>query len=325
MPIGAAIGGAAIAGVGTVAAGAMSSSAQKKAAQTASDSSLAVAQLNNQTFRDTRDQNLAIASPFYNNGIAAGNALSGLLLGPQAPTSTAPSVGALGAAPDSGGGYGSGALDAYLSANPDVGRDYATNPRISHNLFPTAEDYAAWHYQNYGAKEGRAAPAVNVPAPAPPSANYQFRYDQGLKATEGNYATKGALDSGAAEKAKITFGQNFASNELGNYMNLLASQQAAGLTAAGAVMGVNTNYAGNVTAQNTNAANVGANAALVAGQANANMWGGVGQTAGQLGGALFQYGMGKSMTPATISPASWNSVPTSLPSAQPLPYLPGGF
>jgi hypothetical protein len=136
------------------------------------------------------------------------------------------------------------------------------------------------------------------------STNYQFRYDQGLKATEGAYATKGALDSGAAEKAKITFGQNFASNELSNYMNLLAGQQNVGLSAGNAIMGVSTSAANAIAGQNTNAGNVAANAALVGGQASANMWGTVGQTAGQLGGALFQYGMGQMKPTTAISPGT---------------------
>jgi hypothetical protein len=314
MPIGAALGGAAIAGVGTVAAGAMGASATRHAVNSAADTSLATTNANNALFRETRGQNLSIAAPFYNNGVAAGNALTELLLGPQATAGNT-------AVPGTPGG---GALDAYLAANPDVAAE--ARRVTSDGEFGSPQEYAAWHYQHYGQAEGRPAPAVNVPAPTAPGTgstgaldafdrfrqgtNYQWRYNQGLKATEGNFATRGALDSGAAEKAKITFGQNLASGELSNYMNLLASQQASGLSAAGAVMGVNTSYAGNVTAQNTNAGNVAANAALAGGQANANMWGTVGNAAGQLGGALFQYGMGQMQTPQVPSPQSINVSPT---------------
>jgi hypothetical protein len=120
---------------------------------------------NNALARDIRNQNLQVASPFYNNGVAAGNALQELLLGPNSTAGTPPiaGVGALGGGGSDG--YSGGALDAYLAANPDVGRDYSTNPGISHDLFPTPESYAAWHYQHYGQNEGRAAPAVNTPAP----------------------------------------------------------------------------------------------------------------------------------------------------------------
>jgi hypothetical protein len=320
MPLGAAIGGAVIGAGGNILASSQASKAQSKAAQTAADSSLAVAQLNNQTFKDTRNQNLAIAAPFYNNGVVAGNALTDLLLGthsfdPSAVGSPTPVTGQGALAgydsqptPQPGSGqYGSAALASYSN---DVGISPQTRFAYGGPIGSQGPDVPM-----AGSAEAGSFTPVNVAAPnaasgGSPSAldafdrfrqgtNYQWRYDQGLKSTEGTYATKGALDSGAAEKAKITFGQNLASGELSNYMNLLASQQASGLSAAGAVMGVNTSYAGNVTAQNTNAANVGANAALQAGQANANMWGSVGSTAGQLGGALFQYGMGKMMPQAT--------------------------
>jgi hypothetical protein len=325
MPIGAAIGGGVLAAGGSIIAGSKSASAQKKAAQTASDTSLQVANENNALFRETRGQNLQIAAPFYNNGVTAGNALSGLLLGPQAQAG-AP-VGFTDGTPVAALGGGNGALDAYLAANPDVAQE--ARRVTADGEFATPEDYAGWHYQHYGQNEGRPAPALNVPAPTPASAstgaatgalspwdqfrngtNYQWRYDQGLKATEGNFATRGALDSGAAEKAKITFGQNFASNELSNYMNMLAGQQQVGLSAGNAIMGVSTGAANAIAGQNTNAGNVAANAAMTSGQANANMWGTVGQTAGQVGGALFQYGTGQ-FKPQTLVPAGGGAINVS--------------
>jgi hypothetical protein len=329
VPIGAVIGGAVIGAGGAVASGAMGASATRHAANTAADTTRATTDANNALFRETRGQNLAIAAPFYNNGVSAGNALTELLLGPQSTAGNTEIAGSSGALGGGGsGGYSGGALDAYLAANPDLAAE--AHRVTADGEFGSPEEYAAWHYQHYGQSEGRAAPAVNVPVPTPATAggtptggsaldafdrfrqgtNYQWRYGQGLKATEGSFATKGALDSGAAEKAKITFGQNIASGELSNYMNLLASQQAAGLSAAGAVMGVNTSYAGNVTAQNTNASNVSANAALQSGQATANMWGTVGNTAGQLGGALFQYGMGQFQKPQIPTAQSINVSPT---------------
>ena len=165
-----------------------------------------------------------------------------------------------------------------------------------------------------GVLSGAGSPAPSSAAAGAPSAlsawdqfrngtNYNWRFNEGMRSVIGDYATRGALDSGAAEKAKITFGQNFASNELSNYMNLLSNQQAMGLSAASAVAGVGQGYAGNVAAQNTNAANAAANAALARGSAAASQWGSVGQGIGQLGGALYQYGMGQMMPRATYSPA----------------------
>ena len=80
MPIGATIGGAVLGAGGSILAGSKAAKAQKNAAQTASDTSLAVARENNALIRETRDQNIALASPFYDRGNAAGAALQGLLL-----------------------------------------------------------------------------------------------------------------------------------------------------------------------------------------------------------------------------------------------------
>jgi hypothetical protein len=347
MPIGAAIGGAVIGAGGSVIAGSKAAKAQKNAAQTAADTSLTTANANNALYRDIYGQNKALLTPFSNNGLQASNALTELLLGPGSTAgNTTPATGALGG-DSSIGGYSGGALDAYLAANPDVAQE---GRRVTADgEFPSLEDYAAWHFQHYGQGEGRAAPAVNVPAPTAATGttggsaldafdkfrqgtNYQWRYNQGLNANRSSFATKGALDSGAAIKSAETYGQNIASGELSNYMNLLASQQAMGLSAAGAVAGVGTTYAGNVAAQNTNASNTAANAALTSGQASANMWGTVGNTAGQIGGALFQYGMGGFNQPsfATANSAAlgaYSTVPwnVSVANQQPLSYMPRGF
>jgi hypothetical protein len=328
MPIGAAIGGGVIAAGGSVLAGSQASRAQRDAARTASDTTLQSTRENNALLRETRDQNLSIATPFMNNGLAAGNALTDLLLGTNTYQPTqAGSAQVGGALSGFSGGAPFNQWDAYLQANPDLAAE--AHRVTADGEFASPADYAQWHYQHYGQQEGRqlpsapAAPATPTPATTPAPAtggaqpanalgafdrfregtNYQFRLGEGQKLLDSKYATAGAFDSGAERKALLKYGQNFASNELSNYMNLLASQQASGISAAGAVMGVNTNYAGNVTAQNTNAANAASNAALAGGQASANMWGTIGNTAGQLGGALFQYGMGQFRPQSTLPPA----------------------
>jgi hypothetical protein len=334
MPIGAAIGGAVIGAGGSIIAGSQSASAQKKAAQTAADSSLQVASQNNALFRENKAQNIAIAQPFYNNGVAAGNALQSLLLGSPAPAPAGTATPAPAATPTTGAlaGYQTnpgyrdglaptGSLATYgKAAGFRENFIYGTSPEDGVYDSPAQARY----YAAQAAQPAATTPAATTGTPSPATTqgalsawdqfrngtNYQSRYDQGLKATEGAYATKGALDSGAADKAKITFGQNFASNELSNYMNLLAGQQNVGLSAGNAIMGVSTSSANAIAGQNTNAGNIAANAALVGGQASANMWGAVGQTAGQLGGALFQYGMGqmKPQVPQTQFPPQTYSV-----------------
>jgi hypothetical protein len=328
MPIGAVIGGAAIAGVATVGAGAMGASAQRDAARTAADTSLATANANNALAREVRGQNLQIASPFYNNGLLAGNALTDLLLGTNEynPNTVAnPTVPGGGTFPATTGATGGqGALTPY------TGPSLAQIEALRHDGIPGNHDPAMRAYRAAEASgalnmaptptpttpttpttpaTGNTTPTTGSTAPASAldafarfrqGTNYNWRLNEGANALTSNLA-RGTLDSGAAQRAIVQYGQNFASNELGNYMNLLASQQASGLSAAGAVMGVNTSYQGNVTANNNNASSAAANAALASGQASAGMWNSVGNAAGQIGGALFQYGTGGYRAPTAQS------------------------
>lgn len=84
------------------------------------------------------------------------------------------------------------------------------------------------------------------------STGYQFRLGEGMNALNSGYAGAGTIQSGAAMKAATEYGQNFASNEFGNYMGALGNQQGVGLSAGGALAGVGTNYAnslGNIYGQ----------------------------------------------------------------------------
>lgn len=364
MPVGAVIGGAVIAGGATVAAGAIGAGAQKDAARTASDTAAANAAANNALQREIYGENKALLSPYSDNGLLASNALSDLLLGSHgaAQTNAGTATGGGTPTPSAGGalstysGPGLGAFHSQGDVDSYLGY-YRTHPDQNPGFTSTSQFHGdPWRDEDsasavLAARNGWLAShpnGVTTPAPTPTPAsggsggsngaldafarfrqgtNYQWRLGEGQKALESNWAAHSALDSGAASKAEITFGQNFASNELSNYMNLLASQQAMGLSAAGAVAGVGTTYAGNVAAQNTAAANAAANAALANGNANAGMWGSVGNAAGQVGGALFQYGMGQSQPQMNWGQA-YNAA-----SSQPLPvnvdqgslFVPGGF
>ena len=68
--------------------------------------------------------------------------------------------------------------------------------------------------------------------------NYQWRLGEGQRAINQGYAGLGALDSGAARTAQMEHGQNFASNELANWMSQLFQQQQVGANAAGNLAGV---------------------------------------------------------------------------------------
>ena len=124
------------------------------------------------------------------------------------------------------------------------------------------------------------------------STNYQWRFGQGQKALELSGLPGGGYDSGQTRKAIVEYGQNFAANELGAYMDRLAQQQSLGLGAASALAGVGQNMVGAVTANNNAAAGAAANAALVQGTAQSNMYG---QIAGSIGTAIGALGGGRSM------------------------------
>jgi hypothetical protein len=119
------------------------------------------------------------------------------------------------------------------------------------------------------------------------STNYQFRFDQGNKAVQMSALPTGGYDSGQTRKALTEYGQNFAANELGAYMDRLAQQQSFGVGAASALAGVGQNMVGQISANNNNAAGAAANAALVNGSATANMYGQIGGALGTAAGSIF--------------------------------------
>ena len=118
------------------------------------------------------------------------------------------------------------------------------------------------------------------------STGYQFRLGEGARALDNSYASRGVGQSGAAAKAAQQYGQNIASGEFGNYINQLFGISNQGLSAANAQAGVGTNLVNAVTNNNNAAASATGNAALLAGQANANLYAGIGNALGNLGGTF---------------------------------------
>jgi hypothetical protein len=116
---------------------------------------------------------------------------------------------------------------------------------------------------------------------------YQFRLNEGMNQLNTGYAARGLLNSGAAQKAALRFGQDYASNEYNNRFNQLASQQGVGLSAGNALAGVSNTYANQVTSQNNANASAQMNAALLRGQTNASMWGNIGGAIGGMFGSSF--------------------------------------
>jgi hypothetical protein len=183
---------------------------------------------------------------------------------------------------------------AYLQANPDVARNpyFAQNPQE--------------HYNRHGQAEGRqwGAPVMQTGGNQPPAVTgapsgsqpksisdllkatpgYQFRFDEGQKAVESSAAAAGGLNSGKTLKALTQYGQNFASNEYGNYMNRLASLAGVGQTATTQVGQWGQNYAQNAGQNLQNAANSRAQSMYARGDAQAGMAGNLAGIAGMVGG-----------------------------------------
>lgn len=119
------------------------------------------------------------------------------------------------------------------------------------------------------------------------SDGYQFRLGQGLTAVNNNYATMGALNSGAALKALNDYAQGQASNEFGRYMGYLDNLDQRGMAAGSAIAGVGQNYANAVSSNNNNAAGAAGNAAIASGNAWSNALGSVGGGLAQTFGSSY--------------------------------------
>lgn len=288
-----------VAGIGAAASiggAVLSSSAQKKAANKASDTAQNTANQNNALTRDIYNQNRGALAPFMNTGIGATGMINELLgIGGTAQTSgqavVAPQDNAL--APYAG--------DSYGGADPTYGGK--VNPRVPLHLQEGGVE--AWQQSQpqmqpqVQQQYGQPVPAGTVTAsPSAKSAfdryrestGYQFRLGEGQNAINTGYAAKGLLESGAAQKALLRYGQDFGSGEFGNYLGALQGQQSLGASSASALAGVGQNYAGMVTANNNNAGSAVANAALIRGQATGNMYGGI---ANALGGLASSFGQPK--------------------------------
>lgn len=273
--------------------GFFASKSQNKNAKRAADTSERNNAANLALFRESRDMSLQRLDPYGNRGNAAGNAINDLLgIGgtqPMAapaqfqPSQTAASQYGLGDSPGfmglSGdqmrsvaagmGGQPMGVMGGQFSAAPNQAMTLPAAPAMSPQQ---AQNAAFDNFRN--------------------STGYQFRLGEGLDAVNSGYAGAGALQSGAALRGITEYGQNFASNEFGNYLGALSNQQAVGAGAASAGAGVSQNFASMAGNSNNFNAQNQMNAQLSRQNPFANalgMWGGAAQN---LAGAFLGGGMG---------------------------------
>jgi hypothetical protein len=121
------------------------------------------------------------------------------------------------------------------------------------------------------------------------STGYSTRLAEGNRSLASNYFGGGVGQSGAAVKAALRYGQDYASNEFGKYLGYLGNQQGVGLAGASALAGVSQNYANNMSNISQNNANMQGQAAIAGAQNNGALWTGLAGIAGQTAGALSSY------------------------------------
>lgn len=78
------------------------------------------------------------------------------------------------------------------------------------------------------------------------SPDYNFRRNEGLRDIVGASSSQGLRDSGAAEKAKITYASNLASGEYGSYISRLQALANTGLSATNSAVSTANSYAGQI-------------------------------------------------------------------------------
>lgn len=113
------------------------------------------------------------------------------------------------------------------------------------------------------------------------STGYQTGLTAGLDAVNTGYAARGALESGAAQKALLKAGTDYSNQNFGQYYGMLSGQQGAGLNALGSVTGAGNAYAQQVSAANTSQSSAAANAAIFGSMSQQNALAGVANAAGQ--------------------------------------------
>jgi hypothetical protein len=293
----AAVVGGVIAGAGAIGGAALSSKAQKKAAKTAANAQLDATAQNNALAREQYGLNQAALAPWQQRGNAAGTAVNALLgIGQMAPANNngpAPTPATASALGFYGNGAATNAMGGgYIAPGSNLreGQGYYNGEPVNALMYGASNGYPAENAFAPMAATTTAAPAGNPNqqyqdafANYQNSTGYQFRLGEGMRALDNSAASRGVLNSGAAAKAALKYGQNIASGEFGNYLAQLTGVSQQGLSAANAQAGVGTSLVNAVSNNNNAAAGALGNQAFVNGNAQSQMWGTVGNTLGNLG------------------------------------------
>lgn len=242
--------GLAIGAVATGVGSALSSSKASKNANKAAEIEAATARENNALTREIYGKNEATLSPFVQTGSAAGALLNDFYgIEPAA---------------------GKTDWAAYVNDDEAAYRDWQSNWAGGQGALgnKTIEEYGQFHY-NLDGKRRDLTPFTSAPNTARSAfadyianSDYAFQQQEGGNKVNSGYAGAGTVQSGAAMRALEKYRQNLQSGYRGEWAGGVANQQGVGLTAAGALAGVSTNFGNTIAASNTAASNARANAAL---------------------------------------------------------------
>lgn len=289
MPIGAIVGSAVVGGAATYASSKSNSKAINKstAAQQASDAQQIAYQ------REAYAKNEAALSPFMARGNAAGNTINALL-------------GLGGAVTVPGGQQGlptpqQGILSPYQGVNPDT---TGTVIGLPHGRFSTGMESAGnpFGFNRSGFLQGGQTAQTTQPAGQSPAQAAQAAYDifkqstgytsrlkEGMGALSANFFGGNVGQSGAAIKAALRYGQDYASDEFGRYLGYLGNQQGVGFSGASALAGVGQGFADRMSEISQSGANTTSQAAIARAQNNGALFTGLAGIAGNAAGALSSY------------------------------------
>lgn len=282
-----AIGTLAAIGLGAAGIGsALGASSSKKAAKNAAQAQLQATESNNALARDIYGKNEGYLAPYAQQGLPASYALNSFLgLTPTQPAQTMAQPNAMAQfAPQYGyegyDGAGMGYRPPGMAFNPREPDIFGTNSIMGAPTAIGTTGYGSGTVQAGPMVSGRDAFKSFIE-----NSDYGFKFGEGANAINSGYAGSGSIKSGAAMKALEDYRQNLQSGYRGEFLNLLGNQQGVGLSGASALAGVGQNYVNTISANNNNAADAKANAALIKGQNNP-----LANALGVLGGGLFGLG-----------------------------------
>jgi hypothetical protein len=259
--------------VASLAGGALSGAGGQAAAKAQQQAANQTTALQKNIYTDQR----GLAAPGYMTGGAASNKLAALF--GIAPQDYQAAYGG------GGGGAVNGQSDqwsGYLASNPDVMDYWKSNAKLR-EMYPNANDFASYHYANFGQQEGRQLPTAqaektNMPvggaqqmqggASNPLAEFYASPYaklattinDQQFDQIKGNLGAAGKSISGAAEGryAKTLAGNTYGA--FGDYTNQLANLAGMGQTSSQLASNAAGNYGVNAGNSMMQAGNAKANA-----------------------------------------------------------------